>query len=170
MEQSGKLDCKSDTDSASDLTFSQLCGDNLSSALSQDFSVHGLVFLNVNHDPSINGTNRLTLGTGGVDMEAADHNVSINCPVNIAANQAWFVGQNIPNQTLVLNRDISGPATLTKTGNGRLMLNGSNNFSGGLNVEAGALGGNGVIVGPVTTRSSRRNLVSRNPDWHSDYP
>ncbi len=135
------------------LSFSQLSGDHLSSALGQEFSVHGLVFLNVNHDASVNGTNRLTLGAGGIDMEAADHNVSINCPVNLAANQTWFVGRNIPDQTLALNGNISGPATLTKTGNGSLRLNGSNSFSGGLTVAAGTLGGNGTILGPVTIQA-----------------
>ena len=121
----------------SDLTFSYLSG-NLSSTLGQDYNVDGLVFLGMTSSASINGTNALTLGAGGIDMVAADHNVTLNAPVNLAANQRWTVGRNNPGNVLAVNASLAGAATLTKAGYGTLVLNGTNNFAGVLNVDTGS--------------------------------
>lgn len=153
--------------STSDLTFSYLSGNNLTTIPGQDYSIDGLVFLNLNNGAIIGGTNMLTIGAGGVDMVAANHSVTINCPVTIGAAQTWFVGPNNPGNTLNLNGNLSGTNALGKGGHGTLILNGTNSFSGALNVDTGTLlvngslgaasvtvsggtlGGNGVINGPV---------------------
>jgi autotransporter-associated beta strand protein len=126
----------------SDLTFSMLSGNNLSPVLGGDLAVDGLVFLNLNNGASLNGTNTLTLGAGGIDMVAANHTININCPVNIGANQTWSVGPNSPGNTLNANGNISGLATLSKGGYGTVILNGTNNFSGTLNVDTGSTSAN----------------------------
>ena len=40
--------------------------------------------------------------------------MTINCPVNLNADQNWLVGINSPGNTLNLNGSISGSSTLTK--------------------------------------------------------
>jgi autotransporter-associated beta strand protein len=42
---------------------------------------------------------------------------------------------------------------LTKNGNGTLMLDGANTYSGATTVSAGTLGGNGIITGPLVVQS-----------------
>lgn len=130
---------------ASDLTFSRLSG-QLNSTLAGDFSVHGLILLNTSNTTSINGTNLLTIGAGGIDGAAADHNVTLNAPVKLGANQRWIVGRNNPGDLLAVNSGITGSASLTKAGWGTLVLNGTNSFSGTLNVDTGSNGTNDGTV------------------------
>jgi len=122
---------------SSDLTFSYLTA-SLSNVLGSNYSVDGLVFLGMTNSASINGANTLTLGAGGIDMVAADHNVTLNAPVSLGANQRWTVGRNNPGNVLCLNGSLGGAATLTKAGYGTLVLNGTNSFSGVLNVDTGS--------------------------------
>ena len=160
--------------STSDLTFSYLSGNNLATTPGQDYSIDGLVFLNLNNGATISGTNRLTIGAGGVDMVAANHNATISTPVTIGTAQTWFIGPNNPGNILNLNGNLSGTSALSKGGCGTLILNGTNSFSGALNVDTGTLlvngslgttrvtvsggtlGGNGVINGPVTVQPGGR--------------
>ena len=126
----------------SDLTFSFLSGANLSPTLGGNLSVDSLVFLNMNGGCVVGGTNTLTIGGGGVDMVAANHSVTINCPVNISTAQTWLVGPNSPGNTLTDNGGISGSATLSKGSYGTLVLTGSNSFTGTLNAGTGSATGN----------------------------
>jgi len=126
----------------SDLTFSSLSGNNLSPLLGGNLTVDGLVFLNMNNAVTIGGTNTLTLGAGGLDMVAANHSVSINCPVNIGGAQTWAIGINNPGNTLTANGSISGAGALSKGGYGTVILNGANTFSGTLNVDTGSTSAN----------------------------
>ena len=128
----------------SDLTFSTLSGTNLSLVLGGDLAVDSLVFLWMNNGLGIGGANTLTLGAGGIDMVAANHTVNINCRVNIGANQTWSIGPNSPGNTLLVNGPISGSATLSKENWGTLILNGTNSFSGALNIDTSATGTEGV--------------------------
>ncbi len=124
--------------STSDLTFSLLSGSNLSPSSSGNLSVDGLIFTYMGNAVVIGGSNTLTLGAGGIDMVAANHSVTINCPVNIGLAQTWSVGPNSPGDTLTVNGDISGTATLSKGSYGTVVLNGTNSFSGTLNVDTGS--------------------------------
>ena len=146
--------------STSDLTFSSLSGNNLSPMLGQDFSVDSLVFLNMNNGASVNGTNTLTLGAGGIDMVAANHSITINCPVNIGTDQKWLVGPNSPGNTLTVNGNISGFAALTKGSYGILILNGTNGFSGMLNVDTGISGSSGQNLSDGAVRITRSENIA----------
>ena len=127
---------------ASDLTFSLLSGANLSPQLGQNYSVDGLVFLQMNNGCTVGGTNTLTLGAGGVDMVAANHSVTISCPVNIGQAQSWLVGPNSPGNTLTDSGGLAGSATLSKGSYGTLVLTGTNSFTGILNAGTGSTTGN----------------------------
>jgi autotransporter-associated beta strand protein len=85
---------------------------------------------------SIDGTSTLTT-VGGV---TANVNATLNTPVVLETSQSWLVG---PNKTLTANGNISdgagGAKTLTKTGNGTLVLRGNNSFSGGLAINVGTV-------------------------------
>jgi autotransporter-associated beta strand protein len=124
----------------SDLTFSMLSGNNLAPQLGGDLFVDGIIYLTMNNGSSLNGTNTLTLGAGGIDMLAANHTININCPVTIGANQIWSIGPNSPGNTLIVSGPISGSAALSKGSWGTLVLNGTNTFSGTLNIDTGSTG------------------------------
>jgi autotransporter-associated beta strand protein len=132
--------------STSDLQFSSLSGNKLSPVAGQDLSVDGLAFLNMNNGFILGGSNTLTLGAGGIDMIAANHSVTLNCPINIGANQTWAIGPNNPGNTLNANSSISGSGTLTKATEGTIILNGTNRFSGTLNVDTSSTTSSDGIV------------------------
>lgn len=119
-----------------DLTFSYLSA-NLNNMAASPCSVDGLVFLETTNAAILGGTNAITLGAGGIDMVSASENVTLNAPLVLAADQTWTVGIANPGNLLTVNSSISGSATLTKAGYGTLVLNGSNGFSGNLNVDTG---------------------------------
>lgn len=149
--------------SASDLTFSYLSGNILSPVLGADLSVDGLVFLNMQNGVTIGGGNTLTLGAGGIDMVAANHSVTINCPVNVGAAQSWLVGINSPGDTLNLNGNISGSGTLSKGNWGTLILNGTNSFSGVLNIDLANTGNGSSGLSDGMVRITRTRNVSNVP-------
>jgi len=143
----------------SDLTFSYLSGNNLSPVLGGNLSVDGLVFLNLNNGATLSGTNVLTLGAGGLDMVAANHSVTISCPVNLGANQTWAIGPNSPGNTLNVNSSLSGTVTLSKGGYGTVILNGTNSFSGTLNVDTGSTSANDGAL-EITRNQNLANVLS----------
>ncbi|HSU52770.1 MAG TPA: family 16 glycosylhydrolase [Candidatus Dormibacteraeota bacterium] len=123
----------------SDLTFSYLSG-ALSNILGSDYAVHGLIFLGTTNSASINGINILSLGAGGIDMLAADHNMVLNAPINLAADQTWTMGRNNPGNVLTVNGNLAGTAKLTKAGYGQVNLTGANtSYSGKIIVTTGIL-------------------------------
>ncbi|PWU18782.1 MAG: hypothetical protein C5B50_08265 [Verrucomicrobia bacterium] len=131
--------------SASDLTFSYLSA-SMSNVLGRDYSVDGLIFVGMTNACSINGANTLTLGPGGIDMVAADQNVTLNVPITIGADQRWTAGRNSPGNLLTVNSPLAGTATLTKAGYGTMLLKGSNSFAGTLNVGTGGSATNDGLV------------------------
>ena len=129
---------------ASDLTFSYLSGNNLSTTLSADTTVDSLTVLEMNNALSISG-NTLTIGAGGIDATSANHSVNLNSVVSLGAAQSWQVGVAFP---VNVNSNLTGAASLTKVNAGTLNLNASNSFSGTLYVDSNT-GGNlsdGMVV------------------------
>jgi autotransporter-associated beta strand protein len=147
----------------SDLTFSYLSGNNLSPVPGTNLAIDGLVFLNMNNGVTLGGTNTLTLGAGGIDMVAANHSVTITCPVNVSASQSWLVGINNPGNTLNLNGNISGSSALSKGNWGTLILNGTNSFSGMLNVDLGNTGSGNSGISDGIVRITRSANVANVP-------
>jgi autotransporter-associated beta strand protein len=142
----------------SDLTFSYLMA-TPSSILGSNYTVDGLIFLGMTNSPTIGGTNTLTLGAGGIDMVATDQNVALNAPISLGANQTWTVGRNNPGNVLALNGSLAGTTTLTKAGYGTLILNGTNSFTGVLNVDTGSSSTNdGVLL--ITRSEAVANAAS----------
>ncbi|HZV35000.1 MAG TPA: family 16 glycosylhydrolase [Verrucomicrobiae bacterium] len=142
----------------SDLTFSYLTK-TASTTLGSNYTVDGLIFLNMTNTPSINGSSTLTIGAGGIDMVAANQNVTFTAPIILSANQRWTVGINNPGNLLNVNTSIGGSATLTKAGYGALLLNGANSFSGVLNVDTGSsITNDGILV--VNGTRAISNVVS----------
>ncbi|HUA64385.1 MAG TPA: LamG-like jellyroll fold domain-containing protein [Alphaproteobacteria bacterium] len=119
-----------------DLTFSYLSS-NLTSMVAASGPVDGLIFLETTNSPIIGGTNAIALGYGGIDMVSASENVTLDAPILIASNQTWNVGIENPGNLLTVNSSLSGSATLTKAGYGTLLLEGTNSFSGILNIDSG---------------------------------
>jgi autotransporter-associated beta strand protein len=136
----------------SDLTFSYL-STNAACMPASDYSIKGLVVLQTKQNGSINGTNVLNLGAHGIDMSAANQNFRIGARVNIAAAQTWAIGGKAVH--LDLTGTLGGTKTLTKSGLGTLALAGTNDFTGGLNVDAGALLVNGSLAAnPLVVRGT----------------
>jgi autotransporter-associated beta strand protein len=135
--------------SAHDVTFSSLSG-NLNTTLGSDLTINALIFLNLANGLSINGANTLTIRSGGIDMAAANHTITINVPVVVGANQTWLVGPNNPGNTLNINGGIyggtAGSPILTKAGPGTLVLNSASSFSGTLDVDTSSTTSSDGIV------------------------
>lgn len=132
--------------SNSDLTFSYLSTNLNNMMLVTNCAVDGLIFLDTTNSTVLGGTNTLSIGFGGIDMVSASENVTLNAPILVASNQTWTVGIENPGNLLTVNSSISGSATLTKAGYGTLLLNGSNSFSGALNLDTGSPGTNDGAV------------------------
>jgi autotransporter-associated beta strand protein len=102
--------------------------------LGTNLSWAGLIVNNPAAPLTFNGTQTLTLGSGGINMSAATVNLTLNHPVILGENQTWNIGTA---RTLTANAQISGPGSLTKTGTGSLILSGANSFSGNVTISAG---------------------------------
>jgi autotransporter-associated beta strand protein len=95
----------------------------------------------------------LTLGTdAGIDLSAANQDLSLGCGVTLGAAQAWTVNTG---RTLTVSGAIDGPFSLAKAGAGTLVLQGTNTFSGGLIVSNGTVRPDrdaalGAVTGTVT--------------------
>jgi autotransporter-associated beta strand protein len=150
--------------STANLLFTYQSTGNRSMVMGQDTAANGLVFLPSTGAFSISDTNVLTLGAGGIDMSEANENVTLNVPVNIAANQTWTVGINSPGNTLTDYGSLSGSATLTKSSWGTLILDGNNSFSGTMNVDTGSSSNDDgtVVLGLPSAAANLGAITIRN--------
>lgn len=78
----------------------------------------------------------LTVGAGGLTTQSGSGGVVFNFGINVAlgVGQTWSTAANVTVQS-----NVSGSGMLTKTGSGYLALSGSNSYTGGTTVTAGAL-------------------------------
>jgi autotransporter-associated beta strand protein len=161
---------------ASDLTFSYLSTGNLSNFLGANLSVDSLTVLETTSAFSLNGTNALTLGAGGVDMISLSKDAAFNCPITMGAAQTWTIGSG---RKLIVNSNLSGSGVLTKAGKGTLAIGASNVIGKSILVTAGdALLNSGssnqfaflatgagaitVMMGPSPARCLNVNLTNAN--------
>jgi autotransporter-associated beta strand protein len=78
----------------------------------------------------------LTLGAGGITMNAGVPASSIAVPVILGGNQTWT---NSSANALTIDGPVQGSGHLTKTGGGTINLTGFNSFTGNITVNSGML-------------------------------
>jgi autotransporter-associated beta strand protein len=108
-------------------------------------------------DIAITGDGSLTLGTDGINMSNSSVNMSIALPITMTTSSMWSVKSA---KTLTAQKALSGSdVRLTKSGDGTLILLGTNTYDGGtvvsngtLQIGNGAIGFDGTIAGSVSNR------------------
>ena len=108
---------------------------NLATVLNQNFSITSLSVTNPSGPVSIGGANTLTNGSGGIDLSAANQNLTITAPMVLGAAQSWNVTNG---RTLSVNGGISGGVALTVAGTGTVSLGGAASHTGATTVNSGA--------------------------------
>ena len=126
-------------------TFNYLSTANLNTVLDTNYSLASVIVTTPAAAVSISGTNTLSLGSG-IDLAAANQNLTINVPVIMSGGQNWNVSSGC---AVMVNSGISGGAALAVMGGGGVWLNGTNTYSGSTTLNASALtiGGAGLLGG-----------------------
>jgi fibronectin-binding autotransporter adhesin len=102
---------------------------------------------------TIGGNNTLTLGTGGITVQAGTAAHTISAPVVLGIAQSW---SNVSSSLFTVSGNVSGGGSLTIGGSGVIAMTGtSNTYSGGTSVSGGTLvvAGGGTGTGSVTIAS-----------------
>ncbi len=127
----------------------------------------GAVRVEPNASPGNQGVNL----TGGVTL-AADATITVTDRIALSFNTGGialgsstltFASEGTGNSSTFVNSAISGTGGLTKTGAGVLNLNGTNTFTGPVNLNGGTLTLTGSTAVQTRWRSSRRQAQ----DWTS---
>lgn len=120
--------------------------------LGQNLSVRGLNFAaGATSGVSLNGPDTLTLGVGGVTVQAGSGAHTIGANVAVGAAQTWT---NVTANAFTVNGNLSGSGTLALAG-GRFVLNGVNSLNQTTSVAGGAtLAGNGTFAAAVEVASA----------------
>jgi autotransporter-associated beta strand protein len=121
----------------------------------EDVSVRG-IRVTAPSGLSLRGTNSVTLGRSGLELAPGVNASAIltTGPVVLGADQTWSLASD-----LTVMADVTGGASLTKTGTGTLRILGSGSYTGGTTIEAGTLqlgvgGVSGSISGDVVNNGS----------------
>jgi len=109
---------------------------NFSSLLGADLSWAGVRLADPAGTIAIQAGNTLTLGASGVDMSAATTNLSFANALNLGSSQTWNVGAGA---VLTASGVVSGDGTLTKEGDGTVVMVAANTYTGGTIVNAGSV-------------------------------
>ena len=116
---------------------------NITSALindlGADISWRGIALVSNTAAWTISSTNKLTLGSAGVDMSTAQANLTLASPLAIAATQTWDVAAA---RTLTASGPLTGSNSveLIKSGAGTLVVtNTANSYSGKTTISNGTL-------------------------------
>jgi fibronectin-binding autotransporter adhesin len=127
---------------------------NTTSTLGADASWQGIKILDPLGPITISSGNTITLGAAGVDLSFATNSLTLANSNILGASQTWSVTNDL---TLTASGGISGPSmTLTKTGNGTLIVSGASTYSGGTVNNGGVLqtsGGTSLGTGAITNNN-----------------
>ena len=108
--------------------------------LGADMSIHGLTISDTANGlglaASVKDSYSLTLGGGGLTMDAGVPASLIAVPVVIAGDQTW---SNSSANALTLSGPVSGEGDITKAGTGAVNLTGHHTFTGDITVDEGSL-------------------------------
>jgi autotransporter-associated beta strand protein len=99
---------------------------------------------------------------GGTIGAVADWSSSLPMQLNSGNFTMQTADASSAAHSISLNGALSGPGSLTETGTGILMLNGTNTYTGTTAVNSGTLAGAGIISGAVTVNSGGE-LAPGNP-------
>ncbi len=122
--------------------------------LGQNFSVKSVTFSGSSAAMTIGGSNTLTI-VNGLTVSGGTASHTISAPVALSGSETWTISGS---GTLTDSGPISGAATLIKSGSGRLVLSGSNSYSGGADVLAGRL----IVTSPAALRDGSNLSVGAN--------
>ena len=140
--------------------------------LGANLSWAGLIVNDPAGSLTVNGTQTLTLGSGGIDLSASTVNLTLNHPVILGSNQTWNVG---PGRTLAASSQVSGSGYLTKIGSGTLVLSGlnataANNYTGTTTIGEGTLAISVIapsFTGGLTFGSANAGATLGNLDFNN---
>ena len=104
--------------------------------LGADLSWAKLIINNPAAALTFNGTQFLSLGSGGIDLSASTVDLTLNHRVFLGEDQPWKVAAS---RTLAVTGEISGSGALTKGGAGNVTLSGTNTYIGDTTIDQGTL-------------------------------
>jgi autotransporter-associated beta strand protein len=129
----------------------------------------GMRIANPGGPVTITGSGKnMILGSGGIDMSAASQNLVFSMTgstITLGANQTWNVTDNMTLAVSSFSCGVVGTKALAKSGNGTLVLSGTNAFSGGFTNIAGTtvLGAtNSLGTGPLTILGGTLDSMAAN--------
>lgn len=143
-------------DAATDVYFAASTSANPTTTLNQNFSVRSLNFTaDATSAQTIGGRNLLTIGSGGLTVDAASGNHTVSSQIALGGNQAWTLA-GTSGQTLTVSGAISGSGNLALNVNGARTLT----ISGGVNhvgtiTSSGSGTGTTTISGVIGTNVTR---------------
>lgn len=149
------------------VTFDSSSITNLDTVLNQNFDLAGVSVKSPVGPVSIGGTHTLTLGSGGIDLSTATHDLTLTAPVTLSAAQSWNVASG---RTLSVDGELSGAFPVTVTGPGVASLGASVNplvaltlaADGTLRMDASGVLSNGpAAVNPVVNGKLDLNGTSQ---------
>ena len=101
---------------------------------------------------SITGANTLTLGPGGITVQAGTAAHTIAADVNLATAQTWG---NVSASPFTVSGNVGGTGPLTLVGSGTFVLSGANTYAGGT-----ALTGGTLVAANVTGSATGTGLLT----------
>lgn len=128
-----------------DIIFGYLSRGNFSINLPPSAAVNSVAIQE--SGPIVLAGGSLAVGGGGIDMISAINNAAISAPLVLSSNQNWKIGAAY---TLSVTGPISGPGNLMLSGPGTVVWSGTNTCTGTTTVSNGQLYVNGVTTNAVT--------------------
>jgi fibronectin-binding autotransporter adhesin len=130
---------------------------NGSASIGAGLNINGITVTNPGGTFTIssNGTNSLTLGSGGINLSGSSANLTINAPVNLSASQTW---QLTTGRTLILSNN----STFSENGNSaNITGNGTFDYrAGGTVTFSGAMNQTSLFVNYINANLSLTNSAN----------